>query len=510
MPTTGQPTTDPTLVPTAPPSGQPTQTPDATPSPTSEPTLPPQAALMPFVPVVNFWSLRDSISLDELRGAWSRGEIKVAAADAEALGGALGSAAPGSVVADAAAVIAAVKDGGMGILRATELHPSVRALGVGGVNLFGNDRVEDVNQWPLLAQVETSEPWDQSATWTLASVGDMMFDRLVIDHLNAAGGDKQHLFDGGTSRVTRLRCCSFFGYQYPDVERTGNRGLVREMLTGADLTIGNMESGVLEDAPHHPDPRGFRFTSDASWMPVLADNGFDVLSTANNHSKDGGTRGLRTAIESITAAGMVPIGSGVGADAASPGYVEANGVRVAFIGCNAIMGPTPLPGDGVLGSLNCKTGPVAAAIRDARENADVVIVFPHWGVEYERPVAYQYELSRQWIDAGADMIIGAHSHFPGGIYEYDGRVSLLSLGNFVFDQNFRQTTLQGLVVEITWHGNKPVQVWPHPLLNVDAQPNFAVGDDAQWAIDVMRWQSPPSRLDWGGGPIPDFGNTPRK
>lgn len=253
---------------------------------------------MPFVPVINFWSTRDLISLDELRGEYRAGRVWVADSDDEAVSSLLGeSGFNRSAALDAAAVIAAVKEGALGILRATDLHPSVRALAIDEVSLFGNDRISDVNEWPLLATVETAEPWDQAATWTLVAVGDMMFDRLVIDHLNDAGGDKQHLFDGGTSRVTRLRCCSHFGYQYPDVERTGDRGLVRAMLTGADLTIGNMESGVLYGAPHHPDPRGFRFTADASWMPVLADNGFDVLSMANNHARDGGVRGIREGIQ---------------------------------------------------------------------------------------------------------------------------------------------------------------------------------------------------------------------
>ena len=79
----------------------------------------------------------------------------------------------------------------------------------------------------------------------------------------------------------------------------------------------------------------------------------------------------------------------------------------------------------------------------------------------------------------------------------------------IFDQAFRQTTLQGLVTETTWNGGKPIQIWVHPLLNVDAQPNFADPDtDAQWAFEVMRWQS--KGLDWGGTPAPDFGETPPK
>src|SRR5262245_55100618 len=235
-PATLVPTDQPTELPTQSPGVDPTETPATSPAPSETPALTPapEAALMPFVPVVNFWDTRTSITVDELRAAERREELWFTDADRGAVEDLLGQdfTRPNSITADD--VIDAVKRGAVGLLRATEIHPSVRALAIDGVQLFGNDRIDDVNEWPLLATVETSEPWDQSATWTLVAVGDMMFDRLVIDDLNAAGGDKQHLFNGGTSRVTRLRCCSFFGYQYPDVERTGNRGLVREMLTGAD------------------------------------------------------------------------------------------------------------------------------------------------------------------------------------------------------------------------------------------------------------------------------------
>ena len=69
---------------------------------------------------------------------------------------------------------------------------------------------------------------------------------------------------------------------------------------------------------------------------------------------------------------------------------------------------------------------------------------------------------------------------------------------------FRSNPLPG-------RGGKPVQIWIHPLLNVDAQPNFAEQEaDILWVYDVMKWQSKVGDLDWGGTPAPDFGNTPPK
>ncbi|HUG17286.1 MAG TPA: CapA family protein, partial [Thermomicrobiales bacterium] len=157
------------------------------------------------------------------------------------------------------------------------------------------------------------------------------------------------------------------------------------------------------------------------------------------------------------------------------------------IACDAIR-PSSRAKPGKVGTLNCRQGPMRESIREANENADVVIVFPHWGVEYyPTPRTYQRRLAAEWVDAGADLIIGAHSHFPGGMEDIDGRLVFYSLGNFIFDQDFRQATMMGLVPEMTFNGDRLVQVWLHTTLIVDTQPNLANPEtDGQFAYDLVR------------------------
>ena len=442
---------------------------------------------MPFVPVVSFWSTRESISLAELRTGLANGQVLVADDDLAPLGVAPSASRLSMSVDDVRSAVR--EEGRLGVLRATDVDQSVRALALDGVSLFGNARISDIGEWPLRATVETSEPWQQESTWTLVATGDMMLDRIVITNVNEAGGDKEYLFNGGTARVARVRCCSFFNYPYPVIERTGNAGLVRELLTHADLTIGNLESAVLHDAPHHADPRGFSFTADAEWMPVLAANGFDLLSVANNHSNDAGTRGLATAIETIRAAGMAAAGAGLGDDVFSAELLEAHGARVAVIACSGIRGRNAVQAspDRAL-AMSCNDGSVAREIGNVREQADVVIVYPHWGVEYTaRPRLYQRELAAEWIAAGADLVIGHHSHFPGAMEDVDGKLVMYSLGNFIFDQDFRQATMMGLVPEMTFAGSELVQVDLHTTLIINSQPNLAdPAGDGQFAYDLVR------------------------
>ena len=113
-----------------------------------------------------------------------------------------------------------------------------------------------------------------------------------------------------------------------------------------------------------------------------------------------------------------------------------------------------------------------AAAREA--GADVVIVFPHWGVEYSaRPFTGQQRLARQIIDAGADMVIGNHAHWAGAMEVYKGKPIWYALGNFVFDQTWSEPTMEGITLELTFRGDRLVQAKMRPHIILDkAQPNF--------------------------------------
>ncbi|MEX2548184.1 MAG: CapA family protein, partial [Chloroflexota bacterium] len=486
--------TPPVETPAPPASLGPTQTPaptnaQPTASPPQTPTPPPPSAVdMPFVPVVGFWSTRASISMEELRAAANGSSerftrLVVPAEDAETLRGLLGGTQIESGTIDE--IESAIKDGALGILRATDVTQRVRALEIDGASLFGNDRIADPNDWPLTAAVSSAEAWDQSAIWTLVAAGDVMMDRGVAVAIKNHGEGGDYLFDGGTARVTRIRCCSYFGYDYPLTERTGNRGLVRDLLSGADVTMANLESAVLVNAPFHA--RGFTFTADASLLDAVDRAGFDFLSLANNHVRNASARGILTAAKELDARGISHSGAGLNGEAAQPGYLDVNGVRVAILSCDAIR-PTWVAGPDKVGTFNCKNSDVAGRIRELRPEADFIIVFPHWGKEYKpTPVEYQRRLAEEWVAAGADMVIGAHSHIAGAMDDIDGHVVFYSLGNLIFDQDFRQSTMMGVIPEMTFAGIELIQIELHATLIIDSQPNLVSADDGgRFVFDQMR------------------------
>ena len=153
-----------------------------------------------------------------------------------------------SAKASPGAIIAAVKKGKtLGILRASDVQPSVRALAIDGRDLFGNDRVQKVSRWPLVALVETTaaRTWDQGDTWTMVAGGDSFTDRGLYERVVNRKKGVDYPFNGGTARVTGHHICNACpranGNSIPSYTLSGPKGIVRSLVKDADLALANHE-----------------------------------------------------------------------------------------------------------------------------------------------------------------------------------------------------------------------------------------------------------------------------
>jgi poly-gamma-glutamate synthesis protein (capsule biosynthesis protein) len=198
------------------------------------------------------------------------------------------------------------------------------------------------------------------------------------------------------------------------------------------------------------------------------------VSLANNHIADAGDAAILQTIDNLTDHGIKS--SGAGKDLASAralAYLQAGNVKVALLGYDTIIpgnraGKTP-------GSAIMSPKALQADVKKARAGgADIVVVFPHWGTEYDpTPFGGQRDLAHAAIDAGADMVIGNHAHWAGAVEVYEGKPIWYALGNFVFDQTWSEPTMEGLTLELTFHGPTLVQARMRPHIILDkAQPNF--------------------------------------
>ena len=459
-----------------------TASPTVTPTPT--PAAPPLEADVPLVPVVSFWSGATSITRDRIASAIAGNDrvytkVVVPTGMGDAVDGAFGIARSGTIggsgnplEAEPDALAKAIADGALGLVPLPDVTPTVKALAVDGVSLFGNDRTAGLGEWPLTVHVTLpAYEWDQAKTWTLVAGGDIMPDRGTYEQVFAENKGVDFPWDGGTASITGHHCCTPFGWPVTESKRTGNAGVVRALFNDADIAMANLEGPVKDAFTYHQ--HGFAFTGDPRLLNGLVDAGFDYASLANNHIGNGGPAGLRDTIRHLDEAGIAHAGAGQNlAAAAKPAVFTVNGTRVAVVSCSEVGGF--LAAADKLGQLRCSAPETIAAIKDVRDKADVVIVFPHWGVEYRaKPTGSQLNLANAWAKAGADVVLGSHPHWAEAIDDINGTFVVYCMGNLVFDQTWSENTQEGLIVELTFQGNHLVQAWLHPTLILNAvQPNL--------------------------------------
>ena len=466
-------------------SAEPTAAPPETASPVPTPALA-QAAI---VPVTQFRSPATATNRSEvarvLAGTSNRYEALALVADeADAILAALRVERPSDtsrlVLADDAAALTkglAKNRKRLAFIRADDVTPAVRALAWGDRTLFGVDRVTKATDWRLNVEMPAraaDATFDPSATWTLFAGGDILLDRGVYQTLRVRGRGEDFPFDGGTAEITsRCKDCSPLGWDLPRTRRTGNAGAVRDLISGADIAMANFENPAPNRFTWHTSKTVF--TADPTLIDGLADAGIDYVSIANNHIGDAGDAGILQTIANLKKRGLKSSGAGKDLAAArKPGILDANGTRVAILAYDAIA-PGYHAAKGEPGSSKLTLSNVKAGVKAARKaGADVVIVFPHWGVEYRySPFANQQRLAHQILDAGADMIIGNHAHYAAAMEVYKGKPIWYALGNFVFDQTWSEPTMEGITLELTFQGAelRQIRLRPHIILD-KAQPNF--------------------------------------
>ncbi len=269
---------------------------------------------------------------------------------------------------------------------------------------------------------------------------------------------------------------------------------IAEKLRAADITAGSLDGTLSDQSPPMDCPGSMNLIGPTRMAEGLQFAGFDVITLATNHIKDCGGKGFECdsqamfdTISTLHAAGIQPVGAGETLNAArQPVIVERNGIRFAFLGISQIeervWADENTPGVAPLAQQYIEQ--ITADIRAAKQIADVVIVMPQWGVEYAaEPDDIQRVWAKDFIDAGAALVIGNHPHIIQPMEVFSGKPVFYALGNFVFDQeqSFRR---EGIVVEVNFLGAE-IESWNlHPIsINYFTfQTHWAEGADADYIL----------------------------
>jgi poly-gamma-glutamate capsule biosynthesis protein CapA/YwtB (metallophosphatase superfamily) len=265
--------------------------------------------------------------------------------------------------------------------------------------------------------------------------------------------------------VGDLMCHSTqFNYAKIGVDTFDFTGVYREVkqyLSAADLTVGNLETVI---AGKNKGYSGYPyFNAPDDYIYALKDAGFDLLITANNHALDQGWEGVERTIEVINEYKIHRTGTFLSQeDRDSLRIFQINSIKIAILAYSENTNGLPIPKgkDFVINLIDEEL--IKRDIDKAREkNVDVVLVHLHYGPEYNRePSDYQKQIVRKIIELGADIIIGGHPHvvqpvdfFITNNIKLDSGFVAYSLGNFISNQRWRYSDA-GIILNIQISKNK--------------------------------------------------------
>ena len=220
---------------------------------------------------------------------------------------------------------------------------------------------------------------------------------------------------------------------------TPNYKYVKKHIENANIAFGNYETVTFSEKPLDGYPV---FNSPIETVEALKDTGFDVLSTANNHSLDQGKGGIISTIEAIENNGMKHIGTSAIEDP-KPLIVDVEGIKIGVMsytfGLNGL--DSRLTPDELNYMINLiDEEKIQKDIEYLKENkVDTILSYIHWGYEYNRePSQEQIDLGKKLVDWGVNIVIGSHPHVlqRPEIIEKDGKNNLIiySMGNFISNQ----------------------------------------------------------------------------
>lgn len=281
---------------------------------------------------------------------------------------------------------------------------------------------------PVAAQADDEPPTLRS--FTIATTGDMLPHVAINDVALRHGGGSSYNYE------------PFFADIKPYIE-------------GADLAICHLEPPIA--------PRGTRITADPLWgapasvVQSHANLGYDVCSTATNHSGDRGARGIAATVETFNEVGLRF--SGVGRtleEARTAPILEVNGVKVAYLAYTFGFQASRRVLLYSTARVNIiRSSQIIADATSARaRGAEVVVVSMHWGYEFvSRVTPAQRRVAREVTASGVvDLIVGSHGHVLQPIEKVNGKWVVYGLGNIISNQ--RRTgnatgTQDGAVVRFT-------------------------------------------------------------
>lgn len=259
---------------------------------------------------------------------------------------------------------------------------------------------------------------------------------------------------------------------------------IKQILKSADLVVANQEGPITD----RKEAIGGKccLKSAPETANILQSWGVDVVSLANNHMFDYGLVGFEQTRQQLDNAGIRYLGAGKNLEQASrPLIVDVKGRRIGLLAYSWEFVQTTCASADSYGCAPLEKELMVKQIRSIKNEADTVIVLPHWGYwEYPLPSPEHVELGESLIKAGAAAVIGHHSHMVQGITIEGGNLMAFSLGNFAFaryrygHQNVKLTkeNLNGVILSLVLEASEVIS---YELIHTRQEKAVIVRDNSE-------------------------------
>jgi poly-gamma-glutamate synthesis protein (capsule biosynthesis protein) len=206
----------------------------------------------------------------------------------------------------------------------------------------------------------------------------------------------------------------------------------------ADLVVANLEGPIttnisISQFSEPGDGNNYTFTFPSSTAELLHAHNVRLVNLGNNHIFNFHLAGVRQTEDFLDAAGVGHFGDPDKTESNKVARLEIRGISFSFINWSDWTSDN--------------TDITAAQIKKEHNAGRIVVVYTHWGEEYLPATAREKRLAHNFVDEGADLILGSHPHVVQEHELYKGKNIYYSLGNLIFDQYFDEAVNHGLIVE---------------------------------------------------------------
>lgn len=256
-------------------------------------------------------------------------------------------------------------------------------------------------------------------------------------------------------------------------------GQVSKLVSQCDYSIVNLESPVVADSCNPIKKTGPNLKCDINAIYALKYAGFDCVSLANNHFYDYGEAGVSDTLNICNDNGLDTVGGGKNLyEAEKTLYKTICGEKLAIINCSEHE--WSIAGKEKGGSAPLDEVKNYYQIKEAKQNADYVLVIVHGGTElYNLPTPRMKNTYRFFVDAGADVVVNHHQHCFSGYEIYNGYPIFYGLGNFCFDKGKQERGFwnEGYLVKLKLGENIGFELVPYVQCAEEAIIDFNVDKD---------------------------------